>query len=267
MDNLVVRIPRGSGPPVVLGLGIAGAVRRMPLRGRVLEGELMDDPGLPEPEHRRALAALRRINRFSRVVDSLWPGVAAAAAARAAGSGGEVVVVDVATGSGDVLVGVLSRAKGAGIAAHGVAVDVSPVALAETAARAAEAGVRVETREQDVTATGLAGADGSADVAMCSLFLHHLTEEQVVGVLREMRRVGRRVLVSDLERCRLGLIGAWLAGRLGTRSRIVRVDAVRSVRAAFTVDELKGLADRAGLTEAQVRRVWPFRMLLMWPSD
>lgn len=239
----------------------------MPLRARVLEGELMDDPGLPEPEHRRALAALRRINRFSRVVDTLWPGVVAAAGAAGGGGSRSLVVVDVATGSGDVLVGVLARAKRAGVAARGLAVDVSPVALAETSARAGQAGVRVEISERDVIAAGLGGEDACADVAMCSLFLHHLTEEQVVRVLTEMRRIGRRVLVSDLERCRLGLIGAWLAGRLGTRSRIVRIDAVRSVRAAFTVDELKGLANRAGLAEAQVRRVWPFRMLLMWPSD
>jgi hypothetical protein len=36
------------------------------------------------------------------------------------------------------------------------------------------------------------------------------------------------------------------------------------VRAAFTAEELTGLADRAGLGGATVRTVFPQRMLLCW---
>ena len=43
------------------------------------------------------------------------------------------------------------------------------------------------------------------------MVLHHLTVEEAVRLIREMARVARLgVVVNDLERSRLGWIGAWL---------------------------------------------------------
>ena len=137
--------------------------------------------------------------------------------------------------------------------------------MSAAAGRARESGVELALEQRDVLAAGLAQPDASVDVVMCSLFLHHLTTEQAVRVLSEMRRVARRlVLVSDLRRCHAGLGVAYLASRCATRSRVVRVDAVRSVRAAFTIDELRALAARAGMPDGRVLPRWPFRMLLAW---
>jgi 2-polyprenyl-3-methyl-5-hydroxy-6-metoxy-1,4-benzoquinol methylase len=123
--------------------------------------------------------------------------------------------------------------------------------------------VAVEVR--DVVRDGLNFEAASVDVVMCSLFLHHLSEPDAVRVMAEMARVARRcVLVSDLRRCRAGLAAAFLATRIGTRSRVVRIDAVRSVRAAFTEDELSRLAETAGMRGSLVFRRWPFRMLMVW---
>jgi hypothetical protein len=44
----------------------------------------------------------------------------------------------------------------------------------------------------------------------------------------------------------------------------VRVDAVRSIRAALTRDELDGLARRAGLSGHVIERGGLCRMLLRW---
>ena len=52
--------------------------------------------------------------------------------------------------------------------------------------------------------------------------------------------------------------------RLLTTSRVVWTDASLSVRAAFTVAELRRLALAAGLRDAVVRRHFPCRMLLAW---
>jgi len=45
---------------------------------------------------------------------------------------------------------------------------------------------------------------------------------------------------------------------------VVHVDAVKSVRAAFTMTELGEMAARAGLAGATIARRWPARMLLSW---
>jgi hypothetical protein len=98
-----------------------------------------------------------------------------------------------------------------------------------------------------------------------SLFLHHLPDDVAVAVLRRMgEAAGRLVLVNDLARTRAGWLLAWAGCRLLTRSPVVHFDGPASVRSAFTVSEVKALADRAGLTGATVTTHWPYRFLLRW---
>ena len=100
---------------------------------------------------------------------------------------------------------------------------------------------------------------------MCSLFLHHLAEDEAVQVLRSMAQAARhQVLVSDLRRSRLGWWLAWVGTRMLTMSPVVHFDGPVSVAAAFTCAELKNLADRAGLQDARVVRCWPSRMFFTW---
>ena len=106
---------------------------------------------------------------------------------------------------------------------------------------------------------------GGFDVVTCSLFLHHLSEDDAVTVLRRMRdAAGRLVLVNDLARSRFNYLAVWLACRLTTRSRVVRFDGPASVRSAFTPAEARALAERAGLSGATVSRRFPCRFLLSW---
>jgi hypothetical protein len=72
------------------------------------------------------------------------------------------------------------------------------------------------------------------------------------------------VIVSDLRRTRTGFYLAYIASRLLTRSDVVHVDALRSVRAAYTLDELRELAREAGLTGARIAARWPQRQVLEW---
>ncbi len=100
---------------------------------------------------------------------------------------------------------------------------------------------------------------------MCSLFLHHLNNQDAVIVLKRMAAAAHRlVLVSDLRRNSFGLFLAFAAGHLLSRSPVVHRDAVRSVRAAFTPHELHQMAAEAGLPGASIARRWPARMLLIW---
>jgi hypothetical protein len=77
-----------------------------------------------------------------------------------------------------------------------------------------------------------------------------------------MARVGRRVLVFDVERSRLAYIGSLLLTRLLLMHPMTRHDAAASVRRAYTAPELRDLAARAGLRDAHVRVDFPFRLVL-----
>jgi ubiquinone/menaquinone biosynthesis C-methylase UbiE len=232
------------------------------MHARRLQPELMDDPSLDPAEHARALAGLRRINTVSAAWRSFLPtlrDVARRIAPRPVG------LLDVATGSGDVPIRLVEQGRREGLALELTLSDISAQALAIASARATRVGLVCRTIPGDVVREGLALSDTSMDVVTCSLFMHHLDETGVVRALRECARVARHhVLVLDLRRERAHLWSARLVPRLVTRSRVVHVDAVRSVEGAFTPGELRELASRAGLVGARVRPVWPFRMLLEW---
>lgn len=217
----------------------------------------MDDPAIDPARHERALAGLARLNRLSRAWAPLWSEIEP----RARAIDRPLRLLDIATGGGDVLASILRLAKRTGLTIEATACDISETALRVARRRLEAAGVAegVELLRVDALRGDL--PDGF-DAAMCSLFLHHLTGEQAAGLLRMMGCAAGLVVASDLRRTRLNYLAAWLASRALTRSEVVHVDALLSVRSAFTMEEMAGAAREAGLGEVRLRRVWPERMLL-----
>ena len=230
----------------------------LPALSRRLRPEVMDQPGLDPARHRQALAGLRRINFFSGSAGIFWPPLAALARASAR----PVRVLDLATGGGDVPIRLWQRARRAGLSMDVEGCDVNPVAVAHATSQAEQRGAGVRFFVADALAGDL---PAGYDAVICSLFLHHLTEDQAVALLRHMAdAAGRLVLVNDLVRSRAGLLLARVATHLLTLSPVVHVDGPRSVEGAFTIAEARALADRAGLAGATVERRWPCRFLLTW---
>jgi SAM-dependent methyltransferase len=215
--------------------------------------ELMDDPAIDPAEHRRALAALARINRFTNSAGVLWPAIRNLAREL----GRTIRVLDVATGSGDVPTRLLAKAQHAGLSLEVAGCDLSPTAIAEAQR---QRGTRFFTHDalREPLPTGF-------DVVTCSLFLHHLGEDDAIALLANMANAARHlVLVNDLARSRFNYCAVWLGCHLLTRSRVVRFDGPASVRSAFTPNEALAVAERAGLHGATVRTRFPCRFLLSW---
>ena len=229
-------------------------------RIRRREPELMDQPGLDQVSHRDALAGLRRINRLSRTGGIAWAAIEQLAATD---PGRTWRVLDLASGGGDVAIDVARRAVRRGMKVLVDACDISPFAVRYASARAAERRVEnVSFFQCDVLNGPL--PDGY-DVVMCSLFLHHLDDENAVALLSKMAQAAQRlVVVNDLRRSAIGYLLAWLACRVLSRSPVVRVDGPRSVQAAFSLDEIRRVAHRSGLTTALLQPRWPCRFLLQW---
>ena len=61
-------------------------------------------------------------------------------------------------------------------------------------------------------------------------------------------------MVNDLERSRLGWIGAWLIGHLLTANRLTRHDAPLSVRRAYRAGEMTEMLRAAGLVPVRTIR-------------
>lgn len=229
---------------------------------RDLQPEWMDQPDLDSDLHTQALCGLARVNLVSRTARILWPPIRRLARELAPQ---QTSVLDLACGAGDVTIGLWQAARRAGCDVRVVGADINELAVEHARQRARRAGADVEFQQCDAHRLDALADVERFDAVVCSLFLHHQTEDQAVSLLRQMARISRHlVLVNDLVRGLDGYALAWLGTRLLTRSPVVHFDGPRSVAAAFTGREAKALAESAGLHGAQVAWRWPCRYLLSW---
>jgi 2-polyprenyl-3-methyl-5-hydroxy-6-metoxy-1,4-benzoquinol methylase len=229
------------------------------LAQRNRQAEVMDQPGLDADEHGRALAGLARINWFCGSSELMWPPLRQLAAMY---PGRPVRVLDVAAGGGDVTIALARRARQTAYRLKFAGCDASQVAIDIASQSAEQWGELVPFERLNVLESPL---PTGFDAVICSLFLHHLDEQDALTVLRKMADAARYlVVVNDLVRSRLGYLLAVAGTQLLTRSRVVHVDGPLSVQGAFTRAEVLELAERAGLRGATVSRHWPQRFRLQW---
>ena len=217
------------------------------MRRDVDHDELLDGPLPDDVPVRGNLDDLARINRRTggarlsrRAIGRLLDG-----------TDERVTVLDVGTGAADLPLDWLAAAARSGRRWQVTAIDNRPEIVAAAVARAP--GLRDAASLVMEVGDGrrLPYPDDAFDVAHCSLVVHHLAPDDVVTLLGEMRRVASRgIVVNDLIRSRLGLVGAWLWGHALTRNPLTRHDAPLSVRRAYARDELRALLTAAGLRPA-----------------
>ena len=120
-----------------------------------------------------------------------------------------------------------------------------------------------EIKSVQANALTLPFADKTFDYAISSLFTHHLTDVQIVKTLQEMKRVVRRkIFIIDLHR-RPGAYFFYKIFCIAFRiSPLVRQDGSLSILRSFKPAELIELAQRAGLENVSVRKIFPFRLVL-----
>jgi 2-polyprenyl-3-methyl-5-hydroxy-6-metoxy-1,4-benzoquinol methylase len=227
------------------------------VRQRQLRPEQMDCPDLDEVEHRSALRGIARVNALSFTDRKFWEPIRRLAKGHA-----PLRVLDVACGDGEIAIRLAQMARRTGLDVSIDGCDISPAAITFARERALHAGVECRFFQFDVTSQAW---PDDYDVITTSLFLHHLTSETAVNVLRAMAKSARQmVLVNDLVRSRTGYILARFGIHLLSRSPMVHFDGPVSVAGAFTPREIEELAREAGLKSVAVTRIWPSRMLLEW---
>jgi ubiquinone/menaquinone biosynthesis C-methylase UbiE len=217
--------------------------------------ERLDAPDADPREVEASLDDLARINRLLGGTQLTQRALGRLLSGRAAGP---LTLLDAGSGGGDMATALAAWARSQGFEPRVIAVDASE---AITALAAERVGDGVDPRVGDMLALDL--DDGSVDVATCSLVVHHFEPPGALQALRELGRVARiGVVVNDLVRTRLGLLGAHTVIRVLTRNAITRHDAVLSVRRAYTRRELLELVHEAGLRPVHVRGWLGYRIAI-----
>ncbi|MEZ5307982.1 MAG: methyltransferase domain-containing protein, partial [Pyrinomonadaceae bacterium] len=107
-------------------------------------------------------------------------------------------------------------------------------------------------------------ADNAFDIVICSLFLHHLTDSQIVQTLAEMRRVAKQAVIGiDLKRSPWAYWSYRAFCASFRISELVTHDGSLSIMKSFSRDELLEFGKAAGLESPRVESVFPFRWVLI----
>jgi 2-polyprenyl-3-methyl-5-hydroxy-6-metoxy-1,4-benzoquinol methylase len=239
------------------------------MQQRHLIPEWMDAPDLDIAEHQLALAGLRRINQWSGTAKRIANEVQSMIQQ---GNLQRCRILDLGCGSGDIACSVAQRL------AHQVPVSMTGWDFSETAVQHANENrnrlcrstkdpyeIRFEQRNVLDPLPAIPRSQRPFDIVYCSLFLHHFTDGQAMELLNKMASLAELgFIVDDLVRSRGGWLLAHAGCRILSRSRVVHFDGPQSVRAAFTISEIRQIAAVAGLHPISVRQCWPARFLLKW---
>ncbi|MEJ7637164.1 MAG: methyltransferase domain-containing protein [Singulisphaera sp.] len=205
----------------------------------------MDAAGLAEDEVSDAYRVLRRVNRqlgnqhtmereLRRHLDEEPRG------------GETVTILDVGSGSGDIVGALQERLEARRVRVSAVALDRDSIAVKLARGR----GIRAVRGD----ALRLPFADRSVDGVTAVKFAHHFEGDPLRRLVAEMARVARRrVVVLDIRRHWVAYWGFVAWSRLFTRNRLVRFDGPLSVLRGFTVSEL------AELSRSIPRFLWTVR--------
>lgn len=225
--------------------------------------EIMDQPDLEASRHDQALRGLSRLNWLSGTVPLMWAAIRRHARRT---SQPRLRVLDLATGGGDIPLGLWRHARRSGLQLELTGLDISERAVAFARERAERAGAAVRFERGDALRWDEMGAaGGGVDAILCSLFLHHLATPDALQLLRRLARSSAGLLlINDLRRSRVNYLLVNAAARLVTSSEVVHTDGPLSVRAAFNRRELRQLAQEAGWHGARLRWSGPCRMMLQW---
>jgi 2-polyprenyl-3-methyl-5-hydroxy-6-metoxy-1,4-benzoquinol methylase len=200
--------------------------------------EMMDRPQPVSPELERDLERLRQLNRWfgSHRLVSLF-------IRRWIKPGTRMRVVDLATGSGDIPRFLVDHARRIGARIEIDAIDQQAATL-EIARRMSGDYPEISYHAANILEWDSAQA---YDIALCSLVLHHFSDDDAVKLLQRCCELSKRfVLVSDLRRGFLLRAGVYMLTALIFREPMTRFDARLSADRAFSYVEMRELAIRAG---------------------
>lgn len=101
------------------------------------------------------------------------------------------------------------------------------------------------------------------DVIHCSLFLHHLTDEEIIDLFKFAKSNQCIIIANDLQRHWFAYYSIKFLTAIFSKSYLVKNDAPLSVKRGFRRNELIALLKKAGYENYSVKWSWAFRYILI----
>lgn len=170
-------------------------------------------------------------------------------------------IADLGCGGGDMLMLISQRLKKKNIDGDLLGIDANPniIAYAENHTKA-DSSIRYKA----LNIFSEEFRRENFDLVFATLFFHHFTREELVGLFAHLKQVTScGIVVNDLHRHPLAYYSIRLLTRLFSKSDMVKNDAPVSVHRGFSRNELKEILSAAGITNYSLSWKWAFRWQLI----
>lgn len=224
------------------------------LNHRLIASEWMDGPDVDFETFRDCLADLAKVNRLTLAyrptldflgrleADGLWP------------HDRPLHVLDVGSGYGDMLRVIARWAAKRNLDVKLTGLDLNPFAERSAERAPGSDGIAFVTAD-------LYDYRGWVDVAISSLFTHHLAEDELIRFL-EWQEANAKIgwFINDLLRHPFSYRGFALLAAVMRWRPFVRHDGPMSIARAFRPEDWTRLLALAGVREARIEPWFPFRL-------
>lgn len=110
--------------------------------------------------------------------------------------------------------------------------------------------------------------NSSVDIVHCSLFCHHLNNEELIQLFSYFsKKVTTGFVINDLHRNWLAYYSAWFFTRLLNGTALAKNDGPVSVLRAFKASELRHLLETANIRDYKIQKKRLFRFLVVGKTE
>lgn len=218
--------------------------------------ELMDKLDSGGEEIKQTLQELKIINR--------WLGgnaVTTNGLKKLLSTSRSISIVDLGCGGGDMLklMSAWCRKKAYNVKLSGIDANPNIIAYARENTRAYQ---EINYIAADVFSEKF--SELKFDVATATLFCHHVTDQQLIELLRQLKTQAKiGIIINDLHRHWFAYYSILMLTRLFSKSEMVKHDASLSVLRSFRKEDWKKILNAAGIKHFDLRWKWAFRWQLV----
>lgn len=218
------------------------------------EKELMDDLDCSGEELTQTLRELKTINRWLGGNYVTTNGLSKIFKSHPQSS---YTIADIGCGGGDMIkvmqkwaVDQKKAIKFIGIDANRNIIDLARVRLADVP--------KVTWRVQNVFNEEF--SEEKVDISTCTLFTHHFTDRELIGLLESLRAKSRLgIVINDLHRHWFAFYSIKFLTRVFSKSKMVQHDASLSVLRSFSKSDWERILRSAGIDKFNISWHWAFR--------